>query len=219
MLFCAVYISWNYYYESVYCPILPYSSVCSKKQEALEESLYNSTLDCIGRSCPSAECVLEFVGKFPSSPRIEILRTRAAQADASPRCNRPPTRSKLPIAIIKENDYDSDQNVVDDLSQTLSDEGLNITTDVSKAAVLIEISNVKTDSSGSGKSIDGSMFERYDGTASFKLKMVWVGVNTLTTEQPFYGSGSGGKESAKAAALVDARIKAKEFVASITNRK
>lgn len=158
---------------------------------------------------------------FSTEDRQLWLRIAAAKPliEWSKRGLNASSKPELPIAIFKENNFDIDYKVAEDLSQTLrEDGGLNITNDVSKAALLIEVSNVKTDSNGTRKSIDGSMFEGYDGTASFKIKMFWAGGNLLATET-FYGSAPGSKKSAKAAALDDARRKAKEFVASMANKK
>ena len=114
---------------------------------------------------------------FSTEDRQLWLRIAAAKPliEWSKRGLNASSKPELPIAIFKENNFDIDYKVAEDLSQTLrEDGGLNITNDVSKAALLIEVSNVKTDSNGTRKSIDGSMFEGYDGTASFKIKMFWA---------------------------------------------
>jgi len=73
----------------------------SKQSGKEEEASFESKLNCISRECPAAGCILEFIERFPASARVEELRIRAAQADASPRCIKPLSARERRLADLR----------------------------------------------------------------------------------------------------------------------
>ena len=128
------------------------------------------------------------------------------------------TKASIPIVVIKENRFDIDYGLVKELIDGLRQDGFNIVNDTSKAALFIEVSDVKTDASPLGHESPGSIYTEWNGSSSFKLAFVWIGGNTWITEYFPENSTDNSRENAQKGALIEAQQKARQFIAKLASR-
>jgi hypothetical protein len=129
------------------------------------------------------------------------------------------TKARLPIAVVKENVFDVDYGVAQNLAEELKKDGFNIVNNASDAALFVVVSHVEARSGQTGNQFAGSRDAQWDGTASLRIRAVWIGEKAIFSEQFSGHAPAGSEEVAKDAALSDALVQVNDTLFRLSNQR